>query len=502
MSSTAQRDNRQESASEITPLLADSDAVPTSKPANGNVAHLNTATGQSDVSVDSDDQIPTAQVFFLCFARLFEPIAFFSIFPFVNQMVFDTDEVVETDVGFYTGLIESIFSLVQMCFMIPWGRLADHPRVGRKPVLIVSTLGTATCTTLFGRSKNIWQMFVFRCSAGMFAGSLVTIRTMLAENSTPKTQARVFSWFAFTGNLGIFLGPVIGGLLANPAREYPKVFGHVHFFREYPYALSTFVCGSFGIIAAVCTTLFVKETLNKKKKDDISGSDDGRMSMWQLVKSPGVAWVLALNCHAMLLAFSYTAVSPVWYFTSVKKSGLGFTPQQSSMFLGLGGLSQSIFMLIIFPYLQRRTSTGWVIRACAIAFPIWFAALGPLGNTLLRQGWTVAFWIVTPTVLVLGSGVVMSYTGLQLAVNDVNPNPSTLGTLNSLSLALISGIRAFSPALFTSIFAIGVRHQILGGHLAWVVMTLLAVAFAFTSRFLPPNAEGKVVKKSAVDDEA
>jgi hypothetical protein len=37
-----------------------------------------------------------------------------------------------------------------------------------------------------------------------------TVRTMLAENSTPKTQARAFSFFAFSGNLGIFLGPLIG----------------------------------------------------------------------------------------------------------------------------------------------------------------------------------------------------------------------------------------------------------------------------------------------------
>ena len=33
-----------------------------------------------------------------------------------------------------------------------------------------------------------------------------TVRTMISENSTKKTQARAFSWFAFFGNLGIFFG--------------------------------------------------------------------------------------------------------------------------------------------------------------------------------------------------------------------------------------------------------------------------------------------------------
>ena len=36
---------------------------------------------------------------------------------------------------------------------------------------------------------------------------------MLTENSTKSTQARVFGYFAFVGNLGITLGPLIGMIL-------------------------------------------------------------------------------------------------------------------------------------------------------------------------------------------------------------------------------------------------------------------------------------------------
>jgi MFS family permease len=37
-----------------------------------------------------------------------------------------------------------------------------------------------------------------------------TVRAMITENSTKETQARAFSLFAFSGNLGIFLGPMLG----------------------------------------------------------------------------------------------------------------------------------------------------------------------------------------------------------------------------------------------------------------------------------------------------
>ena len=58
-----------------------------------------------------------------------------------------------------------------MLLMIPWGQAAD--RLGRKPVLVFSLIGVSLATALFGFSKTIWQMIVFRCLAGVFAGTIV-----------------------------------------------------------------------------------------------------------------------------------------------------------------------------------------------------------------------------------------------------------------------------------------------------------------------------------------
>jgi MFS family permease len=66
---------------------------------------------------------------------------------------------------------ESLFSLTQMLVMISWGRAAD--RLGRKPILVVSLVGVAMATSIFGLSKAVWQMIVFRCLAGVFAGTIV-----------------------------------------------------------------------------------------------------------------------------------------------------------------------------------------------------------------------------------------------------------------------------------------------------------------------------------------
>jgi hypothetical protein len=80
----------------------------------------------------------------------------------------------------------------------------------------------------------------------------------------------------------------------------------------------------------------------------------------------------------------------------------------------------------------------------------------------------------------------------QLAINDISPSPETLGTLNALSLTFQSAIRTAAPALFASLFATGVKHQIFAGYLAWVILFVLAAGLRIGMRWLPAKAEGKL----------
>ena len=94
--------------------------------------------------------------------------------------------------------------------------------------------------------------------------------------------------------------------------------------------------------------------------------------------------------------------------------------------------------------------------------------------------------------MILGSGASMSFTCVQLAVNNMAPSPAVLGTMNALALSLTAGIRAVAPGLFASLFATSVKTQILGGYLVWLVMFVMTLVLAVTTRFLPEKAEGRV----------
>lgn len=479
-------------ATEQTRLLATGDAAPS----NEAIEQARDGDGGAERGNVDDKPLPVWQIAALCYARWVEPVAFFSIIPYINQMTQENGHLDEVDVGFYSGLIESLFSLTQMFVMVWWGRAAD--RFGRKPVLVLSLVGVSCATALFGMAQGIWQMMLYRCLAGVFAGTIVTIRTMISEHSTSKTQARAFSWFAFTGNMGLLFGPLLGGALANPAKLYPSVFGGVRFFLDYPYALPSLVVGGIGLSAVAVTALFVEETLPKHLRSGSSseeggGRKRGEHTTWTLVNSPGVPIVLYTYGHIMLLAYAYTAVVPVFWFTKVSLGGLGLTPLQIALLMGINGLAQSIWILLVFPPLHSRIGTNGVLKVCAAAYPFFFA-LSPCFNLLLRSGTPASvtvFWVAAPAMLALGCGVSMAFTAIQLALNDVSPSPVTLGTLNALALAIVSAVRSFSPALFTSLFAVGAKTQLLWGYAIWVLMVAVALGFTALSRYMPDYDEMK-----------
>jgi hypothetical protein len=74
----------------------------------------------------------------------------------------------------------------------------------------------------------------------------------------------------------------------------------------------------------------------------------------------------------------------------------------------------------------------------------------------------------------------------QLAVNEISPSPATLGTLNAVALTMSSAARAVMPGLFSSLFATGVRSQILAGYLAWAVLIASVLILIILTQFLPP----------------
>lgn len=83
----------------------------------------------------------------------------------------------------------------------------------------------------------------------------------------------------------------------------------------------------------------------------------------------------------------------------------------------------------------------------------------------------------------------------------MTPGHQNLGSLNSIGLTFNSAIRAVAPALFSSLYAYGVTHQILGGQLGVIVIAIIAGGFWIACQFLPKQVEDKPKDKKKDEEQ-
>ncbi|PLW28906.1 hypothetical protein PCASD_15785, partial [Puccinia coronata f. sp. avenae] len=124
--------------------------------------------------------LPFKQLGIICLMRVSEPISYTLIFPFINQMLEDlkvTDD--PKQVGYYAGVIESLFAIAQLLTAIFWGRLSDN--IGRKPVMLTGLLGLAVCGILFGLQKSYIGLIVCRFLGGIMNGNVGILQSVVGE---------------------------------------------------------------------------------------------------------------------------------------------------------------------------------------------------------------------------------------------------------------------------------------------------------------------------------
>jgi hypothetical protein len=126
-------------------------------------------------------------------------------------------------------------------------------------------------------------------------------------------------------------------------------------------------------------------------------------------------------------------VAPVFWFTPIELGGYGFLPKQISYLMAIGGAGQAFWTLVIFPSLHARVGSIGVLKGAAIGWCLMFCVYASV-NLALRHGMSEAlFWTIAVGCALVGSAISMSFTSVQLCLNDISPSPAALGTLNGVS---------------------------------------------------------------------
>jgi MFS transporter, DHA1 family, tetracycline resistance protein len=121
--------------------------------------------------------------------------------------------------NFEATMLVAAFSAATFVASPMWGRLSD--RVGRKPVLLVSLVGTAAGSLLTGLAGGLALLFLGRIVDGASGASISVAQAAAADLSRPSERSRLFGLLGAAFGLGFVAGPAIGALAALSGPRVP-----------------------------------------------------------------------------------------------------------------------------------------------------------------------------------------------------------------------------------------------------------------------------------------
>src|SRR5436190_21455323 len=187
------------------------------------------------------------------------------------------------------GLLFASYSVMQLIFAPVMGRLSD--KYGRRPVLLVSLLGTALGFMILGFATTLWMLFAGRIIDGVSGGNISTAQAYIADVTTKENRAKGMGLIGAAFGLGFVFGPAIGGILSRWGINVPFLFA-----------------GGLALANTVLLYFALPETVTPDHPARVSAaSARGWHQLLAALRRPALAAVLTIYCLGIVAFTMMTA---------------------------------------------------------------------------------------------------------------------------------------------------------------------------------------------------
>ena len=313
--------------------------------------------------------------------------------------------------GLEVGLLFASFSLAQLVFAPLLGRLSD--RIGRKPVIMISLLGTAVGSFVTGAAGALWVLFLGRILDGASGASVAVAQGAVTDLAPPSERPRLLGLLGAAFGVGFVVGPALGGLASLGGEHIPF-----------------FVAGTVALINAIVAWRRLPET---RPADVRQAARDAAKSD---TKAKVRLWGLAVAGFSAIVAFSgFEATFSLLAGDRFRLTEGGI----AAIFVGVGVVLVAVQGGLIRPInaklgTQRSLQVGLVLNSAGLivlsAAENWTLLIVALALLTVGQG------LVTPNLSSLVSGRVPDHRrgealGFQQGVNALGrvAGPAIAGVL-------------------------------------------------------------------------
>jgi multidrug resistance protein len=344
------------------------------------------------------------------------------------------------------GALFASFSVAQLLCAPLWGSISD--RIGRKPVLVLSLLGTAVGSLLTGLAGSLPLLFAGRILDGASGASVSVAQASVADISPPDQRARLFGLLSAAFGVGFVAGPALGALSALGGTRVPFI-----------------VAAALAGANAVAALFRLPETRNHAAVPEPEAAEQPK-------RARGLVELIAI-AFVSLLAFS--AFEATFALFGERRLGLG-PASTGAVFTAIGIVLVLVQTSLVHPTVDRFGE----IRTLQLA-------LAANGLGLLLLAGVHSWWALVPAlfILVVGQGLAMpSLTSAFSARASVAHRGGALGVQQSATglarvVGPITGGLAFEH--------IGIPAPYIGGALLMGLCAVLVSTSSLVSRRSPTD---------------
>jgi DHA1 family tetracycline resistance protein-like MFS transporter len=243
------------------------------------------------------------------------------------------------------GLLFASYSIMQLIFSPVLGRLSD--KYGRRPVLLLSIIGTGIGFLILGFATTLWMLFLGRILDGISGGNISTAQAYIADITTKEDRAKGMGLLGAAFGLGFIFGPALGGILSRWGVAVPFFFA---------------ACLCFANAALLYFTLPETVTPDHPARESTAGAR-GFSKLIESLKQPRLGFVLTIY-FLFIVAFSIMTTS----FSLYTMFRFGYDAQHNGYLFAYVGLIAVIVQGGLIGKLVKRFGELPLVIAGALCF--------------------------------------------------------------------------------------------------------------------------------------
>ena len=269
-----------------------------------------------------------------------------------------------------------------------WGRLSD--RWGRKPLLISTISGNCLCYLALAFAPNVLTAFIIRFLGGLASGNGAVIQGYIADVTPPERRARMMSRQGAAWNVGMIVGPAVGG-----------AFAHVDS-GPIGFRIPLFIAAGLSALAATAVIFFIRES--RVREQTISQ----RPSRWSAIgEAFGHPVIGRLMLLTFLVGFAFNGIESIFGLWGQAKFGWG--PPQISICFAVTGAVAAVTQFFVTGPLSERYGEGRML-AVGMSMTVLGCMLQPLSTGLVSTTALMSLTAVGQSVAWPNVGALISRT--------------------------------------------------------------------------------------------